>query len=633
MASMYFHRQLTQLAGLLLLAVEGNAVVLPVNYDFEISEGYSLGQAIEGNGWTFNSSISVSVVNHAFSGDQSLSVAGSGWLAFTSEGWVPGSASSITWIDFYLKPIFADSTFLPAQAQDSLAAITGFVKKTELLGEVYVVDGDGTGGGEWMSSNYTVPITNEQGVNWLRVSYRIDYASKRWDLFLDGNLVKADLGFADNTASPFSRFRVKPDSEKATFLDYFYAGSDNPLFADTSGTGLPDSWFLAHGLNPTNAQRYGDPDNDGVDNLTEFNLGLSPNGPDTDGDGVFDRRELLWGTDPKLAEVQILGDVPFSDGFEADAIGAFITGTRLWRVQGDPGAIIEIENTGGSPEGLNSLSLTGSQILLERRFADSTHASIVWLDFYVKATPQAEPPADVPMDVAAVFYFTAGGKIAVLNGGGNGGGEWRTLWSVLPEWNRLSLRMDYLNQRWSLWVNGIQYAEHLGFSRPVPYFSGFMFQHGGSKSGALDALVIGHDEPSGLDIGGSGTTVLPVWWQLHYFAAVNVDPLADADSDGLSNLEEYSLGRIPTVADATSSIYVDNSSGHDVTYNGQSAAPDRPSVGYGPKATLSGALVIAEEGHRIIISAGPEAYSEAVISLSGRNLVIRPSSDIHIKGL
>jgi hypothetical protein len=842
--------------------------VLPFTTDFESTEGYNLGGLRPGKG--FLSTLDADVVTTAFSGTQGLSLMGPGSLTFSAQSWVPGPAPLVTWIDFYLKPVFADATFLPTEVNTALAAVTGFVK-TGSLGEVYAVDGDGLGGGDWTASGYTAPVLDEQAVNWMRISYRIDYANKRWDLFIDGNLILADLGFADNAASPFTQLRLKGDSEKPAFLDYFYVGADNPLYADTSGTGLPDSWLLANGLNPSTAQRYGDDDHDGVDNLTEFRLGLLPNAPDTDNDGAFDRRELLWGTNPQLAEAHNLGAIPFSDGFETDATGAFATGTRSWQVQAGANAVVEVLDADAA-QGAQALTMTGSDISLERRFADTTHAPVVWLDFYLKAALRSEAPETIPADVAAVFYFTPEGHIRVLDGAGTGGGEWRTftVTGVVSEWNRVSLRMNYGTQRWSLWLNGVRLVDDLGFAHPVPYFSGFALHHSASQASALDAFLATHNEPAALDndgdglpntwevtyglnpndpadasistsgdgwtntekfdlgvfpttsylttlpfletfeqlpagnlaqgahnwfffgestpqiqsqahegtqallipaseagvrlvnridgsgqpvmwtqfvlkaspfpvdatpalstettaglfftqdghlrvydgptigwrtlsgvtvdlagwhtvtlrhdyiaqtwsvwidgvvaaenlgfahylthyqkfeiLGGDGVptlldtlrvqttstllvdTTMPDWWRLQHFGTVDVDPALDPDGDGLTNLDEYLQGRIPKVADTTTGsaspvLYVNNTTGDDALYNGQSDAPDRPSTGFGPKASLAAALATAAADGRIIMSAGEAVYTESALPLTGKNVTLRPYGNVRI---
>ncbi|MEI6034929.1 MAG: RHS repeat domain-containing protein [Verrucomicrobiae bacterium] len=48
--------------------------------------------------------------------------------------------------------------------------------------------------------------------------------------------------------------------------------------------------------------------------------------------------------------------------------------------------------------------------------------------------------------------------------------------------------------------------------------------------------------------GGAGNGIAD-WWETQYFGAVGIDPLADPDGDGASNLLEYALGLNPTTSD------------------------------------------------------------------------------------
>jgi hypothetical protein len=48
--------------------------------------------------------------------------------------------------------------------------------------------------------------------------------------------------------------------------------------------------------------------------------------------------------------------------------------------------------------------------------------------------------------------------------------------------------------------------------------------------------------------GGAGNGIAD-WWETLYFGAVGIDPLADADGDGASNLLEYALGLNPKTGD------------------------------------------------------------------------------------
>ena len=67
----------------------------------------------------------------------------------------------------------------------------------------------------------------------------------------------------------------------------------------TLGDGIPDWWKIKYGFSITDPGVAGaDPDNDGLTNLQEYQLGTDPLNPDTDGDGVPDGMEVKLGTNP-----------------------------------------------------------------------------------------------------------------------------------------------------------------------------------------------------------------------------------------------------------------------------------------------------------------------------------------------
>jgi hypothetical protein len=74
------------------------------------------------------------------------------------------------------------------------------------------------------------------------------------------------------------------------------------VLAGASHGGIPDSWAIAHGLDPNDpAMPFEDPDHDGLNNLQEFQNGTDPHNPDTDGDGLTDGQEvLMYHTNPLL---------------------------------------------------------------------------------------------------------------------------------------------------------------------------------------------------------------------------------------------------------------------------------------------------------------------------------------------
>jgi hypothetical protein len=80
-----------------------------------------------------------------------------------------------------------------------------------------------------------------------------------------------------------------------------------PLGSDADDDGIPNDIELKLGLNPFNADSYGDgildgnrdSDSDGLGNLAEINTyKTDPGNPDTDGDGIKDGDEVKYGLDP-----------------------------------------------------------------------------------------------------------------------------------------------------------------------------------------------------------------------------------------------------------------------------------------------------------------------------------------------
>ena len=81
---------------------------------------------------------------------------------------------------------------------------------------------------------------------------------------------------------------------------------------DGDNDGIPDEWEIANGLNPAIDDSDQDPDDDGLNNLEEYQNGTDPNSVDTDTDSMPDGWEVTYGLDPLIDDAS--GDMD-NDGY------------------------------------------------------------------------------------------------------------------------------------------------------------------------------------------------------------------------------------------------------------------------------------------------------------------------------
>ena len=123
----------------------------------------------------------------------------------------------------------------------------------------------------------SVSITNRQ---WVTLLANMDYGSKQWTLWLDGQMVKEGIEFFSPYNESLKRLSIVNDSPGACDIDTITVGLNRPTpnaIYDVDADGLPDSWEL----------RYSP-------RLSELHSGQS----DYDGDGLYDALELRCGTNP-----------------------------------------------------------------------------------------------------------------------------------------------------------------------------------------------------------------------------------------------------------------------------------------------------------------------------------------------
>ncbi|HVS54523.1 MAG TPA: hypothetical protein VHD62_19360 [Opitutaceae bacterium] len=408
------------LVGSIALAVaESRAqVTLPVNIDFETAESFSTGSLHNQNGWQVTQGTASIITSLHFSGSQAVSLPAATPPATISQSFAQLVDENVIFVDFYVIPV-ADTSLSDTTLIDVGSSRAGFVK-VGAAGEVYAFDGDGSGGGTWVATGVTATIgTNGQASGWIRFTMRQDYTAKKWDLYLNGTMVKAKLGFRQNTSAFFSLFTLRGAPDDDAYLDYFYAGATNPLFTDADKDGMEDAWETTHGLDPEVDDRDGDYDGDGLTNLQEYVLGTAPDTSDTDADGLSDALEVAIGTDPTVSD---LASVPTVIGslrlFLTAGAGVTLDGSgnvSTWADQSGLSHDATQATSGQRPLWVDS-ALNGQPVL---RF-DGADDTLALPDFISSATAGevflVGRLADEPNETNSVFQFGTGGGTVYTDG-------------------------------------------------------------------------------------------------------------------------------------------------------------------------------------------------------------------------
>jgi len=168
-------------------------------------------------------------------------------------------AEPVLWVDaFFLETGLANPPVVPTNRASGVI----YFSATD---GILALDGNGGGGGRFVSVAPSFP-TNV----FVRVTTRNDYVNRRYDVWVDGVLSRAGLGFKDDAVTTFSGARRR--SAATSYLDDFSVSR----------------WGLD-----------ADSDGDGVVDLDEAKFyGSYPLLADSDGDGAGDGLEIRAGTDP-----------------------------------------------------------------------------------------------------------------------------------------------------------------------------------------------------------------------------------------------------------------------------------------------------------------------------------------------
>ncbi len=179
-------------------------------------------------------------------------------------------ADGIVFLDFYILPV-ADGSKSPVYTVDANGARLGFIKRGD-QGTVVAVAENAESKTNAVEAKFTFPVNEEDNAqDWVRVTIRQDLTAKKWDLYLDGELVLIDQPAADGSATGKGAiFSVFASPWRSTFLDGLSISGTNPLFPDADKDGIPDAVEHANGMNLQMNDRNLDLNADGKSNIANF---------------------------------------------------------------------------------------------------------------------------------------------------------------------------------------------------------------------------------------------------------------------------------------------------------------------------------------------------------------------------
>ncbi len=495
------------------------------------------------NGWTVSpTNLAVVESNVVYQGEQSVEIlnTASAGSSASVQHIIGASGADVVWSDFVVQPVRRQLATPPdVGTTDSVSFYV------DLNGKLVVCDGDR--GDAWITLTNHPSIATPQ---WARICVRQKFVDQTWALWLNGTNMSGELGFV-NPVPEYSHIHIGGGMDATGYVDSVTISTNIPsgLWVDDDEDGMLDSWEILHGLDPTDASdAQEDADSDDLSNLDEFLNGTDPNDPDGDGDGMSDGLEVKLGLNPDTTNT--FTTLPFAEGFETNTcqVGA-LHGQNGWTASPTNAASVQANTVYAGQQAL-TLSNQQSEVC---NYVAGMGAGIVWSDFHAQPVRREATTAPTLRASDSVgLYVNTTGRLVVCNGGD---GSWVELTNhasiAASSWVRLSVRQDFSNQTWALWLDGTNVAYGLEFANAASHYSHMRVYGPASSADHLDAIMIDTNTPAGFWVDSDGDGMPDDWESSHGLNPLDAsDATADADGDGLSNLEEYENGANPNLRDS-----------------------------------------------------------------------------------
>ena len=246
------------------------------------SEGFEKPNVVPGdvdgqNGWRASGGISPKVVEEfSFEGAASLALLGGA----DSKSKVVRDVeldSDIVWVDMrgYSLAILDMEEGIP----DSVCLFA----RNE-YGQIVAFDGD------VLRSDSLLKVDE---LDWIRVTFCINYRTRKWDLYVNGIIAYSQLGLRGN-AERLNQIGLEGGG---SFVDNISITTTRPKGLSSDGDDMPDEWELS-AFGTLERDGSGDFDLDGLSDADEAAHNTDPLNPDTDGDSIFDSWEVANALDP-----------------------------------------------------------------------------------------------------------------------------------------------------------------------------------------------------------------------------------------------------------------------------------------------------------------------------------------------